>query len=118
MLKQCIKAVCVFLLIVVVAVVAVWAVASFLDKHFGITLSLSPTGYFDAEDAGIQEEYSRRGSIAREDEAACGQLEPTARYMCGVSHKMTRLEGELRILRGRCGLPEGMETRIMYALSQ
>lgn len=98
MWRQTLKGIGVFLLLVAVVVLSVWAVMSFLDKRFGITLSLPPMGYFDAE-----------------DKAVCVQLEPAAQHMCSMSREMIRLEEELRTLRSGCDPPQEVEVRIAQA---
>jgi hypothetical protein len=92
---QTLKGIGVFLVIVVVVVAVVWAVTSFLDRHLGVTLSLPPMGYFDAD-----------------DKVVCGELEPALYHMCATRRKMARLEQELRTLRGGCDPPKSGEVRI------
>lgn len=122
MWRQLLRGVCVFLVIVAAVLISVWAVMSFLDKHFGITLSLPPMGYFDAGDADIrscaENVCANPERSERVSETACGALEPAAQYMCSMSRRMARLETELRILRGSCDLSEELGVYIAYASSQ
>lgn len=116
MWRQMLKGIGFFLLIVAVVTLSVWAVMSFLDKHFGVNLGLSPIGYFDAEDVDIR---SCAGNVCVNpersegvSEAACGQLDSTAQHECSMSRKIARLEEEPHTLRGGCDPPRVEEARI------